>query len=108
MKLTQNQVSYVNLAIQEASKSPLEFQLGACLVSHGKVIAQSCNQDRGIAKFPSYILKHLPYEVLTTCGKFKCPSLHAETAVLFKMSQSTRNSGSKKRLKQSLSYLLRI
>ena len=41
---------YMSLAIEEASKSPISFQLGCIAVASGKIVARGCNHYRTYSK----------------------------------------------------------
>ena len=41
---------YISLAVQEATKSPISFQLGCIAVVSGKIVARGCNNYRTYSK----------------------------------------------------------
>ncbi len=103
---------YFSIAQQQAYLSPLNFQLGACLVSNGKVLSASYNQDRSIARLPISVMQtshqfKLPPNFLSDKGSFVCPSLHAEVATLLKANNLWQRLGTKKRAQSNKQCLLR-
>lgn len=89
LEMSQKSLRFFSIAEQQAYLSQLNFQLGACLVSNGKVISSSYNQDRAIARLPVSIMQKthqydLPPSFLSDKGSFLCPSLHAEIATIVK------------------------
>ena len=65
---------YISLAVQEATKSPISFQLGCIAVVSGKIVARGCNNYRTYSKdgmIGSSCSCHAEIDVLRKCLKQK-------------------------------------
>ena len=65
---------YISLAVQEAIKSPISFQLGCIAVVSGKIVARGCNNYRTYSKdgmIGSSCSCHAEIDVLRKCLKQK-------------------------------------
>lgn len=63
---------YMSLAIEEASKSPISFQLGCIAVVSGKIVARGCNNYRTYSKdgmIGNTCSCHAEVDVLRKCLK---------------------------------------
>ena len=112
--MSQSDLRHFSIALEQAHKSTLAFQLGACLVLNGQTISSSYNQDRTVARLPQQILSNtrnygseLPPFFLSHSGSFLCPSLHAEVATLLKASKLLHPLSTKKKSGGSMWRLLR-
>ncbi len=74
--MSRTKLSYLSIAVEEASASDMNFALGACIVSGGKILSRGHNVCR------TYSGQSVGGKMYDGEYKILAPSLHAEIAAL--------------------------